>query len=125
MYKNLLENLPNAKIYFNYNIENLMQNNHLLITNFSTLIDEFSYLNKPVIILKDFIKYECYKLLYLHQTEKNYLSPIYYMNSKQLEKEISYIIEKIRKETKIEVPRHIWKEAEAYSNLELLNKINE
>ena len=47
------------------------------------------------------------------------------MNSKQLEKEISYIIEKIRKETKIEVPRHIWKEAEAYSNLELLNKINE
>ena len=48
-----LNNSPNSRLLFNSNIEDLMQSNHLLITNFSTLIDEFSYLNKPVIILND------------------------------------------------------------------------
>ena len=50
-----------------------MQDSSLLITNFSTLIDEFSYLNKPVVILNDFLKYECYKHLYSNQNEIDFL----------------------------------------------------
>ncbi len=125
LYKNILEKLPNYKIYFNSDIENLMQKNHLLITNFSTLIDEFSYLNKPVIVLNDFLKYECYKHLYSKKTSKDNLDQIYYMDSKQLENEISYIVKKIRDKVKIEESKHTWKENEAINNEELLNKINQ
>ena len=63
--------------------------------------------------------------MYFEQTNKNFLNSIYYLDSKQLENEISFIIEKIRNQVKIVDSKHIWKESEAISNLQLLNKINE
>ncbi len=125
IYKNLLKDLPNSRLLFNSNIENLMQESNLLITNFSTLIDEFSYLNKPVVILNDFMQYECYKHLYLNQNEMNGLKSIYYLNSKEFESEIPYIVEKIKKNYKISKPKHIWAQNEAIDNHNLIDKINE
>ena len=102
-----------------------MQDSNLLITNFSTLIDEFSYLNKPVVILNDFLKYECYKHLYLNQKEVNGLKSIYYLNSKEFESELPYIIKKIKKNCEISKPKHIWTQKEALNNNNLIDKINE
>ncbi len=123
--KKLVEKDLNIKMIFNGNIEALMQNSQLLITNFSTLIDEYSYLNKPVIILNDYLKYECYKHFYLHQNEKEFLKPIYYLNSEELNNEIINILEKIRKHVKISKPKHIWSNEEAMNKQTLLKKINE
>ena len=123
--KKLVDKDLNIKMIFNGNIEALMQNSQLLITNFSTLIDEYSYLNKPVIILNDYLKYECYKHFYLHQNEKEFLKPIYYLNSEELNNEIINILEKIRKHVKISKPKHIWSNEEAMNKQTLLKKINE
>ncbi len=125
VYKHLFKDLPNSRLLFNSNIERLMQDSNLLITNFSTLIDEFSYLNKPVVILNDFLKYECYKHLYLNQKEVNGLKSIYYLNSKEFESELPYIIKKIKKNCEISKPKHIWTQKEALNNNNLIDKINE
>ena len=125
LFNKILEDLPRSKIFFNSNIENLMQNNHLLITNFSTLIDEFSYLKKPVIILNDFIKYECYKHFYSQKSNNNFLDPVYYLGSAELNNKISDILEKIRENVKVNKPNHIWEIDEAIDSQTLLKTINE
>ena len=119
----LSEKNSNVKIVFNDQIETLMQNSHLLITNFSTLIDEYSYLKKPVIILNDFLKYETYKHMYSDQTDKENIRSIYYCGSEELSKNLIKIIEKIRNKKITEKPKHIWKENEAIDNKILLNEI--
>ena len=43
-YKELSKDIPNIQFIFNGDIEKLMQKSQILISNFSTLIDEFSYL---------------------------------------------------------------------------------
>jgi len=122
VYKNLLKDLPNSRLLFNSNIENLMQNSNLLITNFSTLIDEFSYLNKPVVILNDFLKHECYKHFY-PKSEIDGLKSIYYFNIKEFESELPDIIKKIKKNSEILKPKHIWSQNEVLDNHSLINKI--
>lgn len=123
--KKLVKKNFNIKMIFNANIEKLMQESDLLITNFSTLIDEYSYLNKPIIILKDHLRYECYKDLYLDQIKDEFLNPIYYLKSEDLNDEIADILEKIKKDVKINKLRHIWSTEEAIDNHTLLKTINE
>ena len=125
MYKKLLEDLPKSKIFFNSNIENLMQSNHLLITNFSTLIDEFSYLKKPVIILNDFVSYECYKHMYSQKSKNGFLDPIYYLGSEELNDKISDILQKIRGNVRVNKANHIWNKDEVIDSQTILKKINE
>jgi hypothetical protein len=124
-FKKLVEKDFNIKMIFNANIEELMQESDMLITNFSTLIDEYSYLNKPVIIIKDHLRYECYKDLYLGQIKDEFLNPIYYLKSEELNNEISDILEKIKKDVKVNKLRHIWPTEEAVDNQTLLKTINE
>lgn len=123
LYEELYEKNSNVKIVFNDQIETLMQNSHLLITNFSTLIDEYSYLKKPVIILNDFLKYETYKHTYSDQTDKENIRSIYYYSSEELSKKLIKIIEKIKNKKITEKPKHIWKENEAIDNKILLKVI--
>jgi hypothetical protein len=123
--KRLVQKDLNIKFFFNANIEKLMQESDLLITNFSTLIDEYSYLNKPVIILRDFLRYESYKDLYLGEIKNELLNPIYYLTYEELHSEIIDILEKIKKDVKVNKPRHIWSIEEAFDNQTLLKIINE
>jgi len=125
LFKKLVNKYHNINIVFNSNIEDLMQESDLLITNFSTLIDEYSYLNKPIIILKDYLRYESYKNLYLDQTKSKLVKPIYYLRIEELDIEIRQILEKIKNNVKLDYPRHIWGSEEAVNNLELLKIINE
>ena len=126
-YKELSKDIPNIQFIFNGDIEKLMQKSQILISNFSTLIDEFSYLKKPVIILKDNLKYYPYKNIYRseenNENEEN-LSPIYYYNSKELKENLHKIIIKLKKKKVVETPRHIWREDEVLDNNHLLDKIN-
>jgi len=123
--KRLVQKDLNINFFFNANIEKLMQESDLLITNFSTLIDEYSYLNKPVIILRDFLRYESYKDLYLGEIKNELLNPIYYLTYEELHSEIIDILEKIKKDVKVNKPRHIWSIEEAFDNQTLLKIINE
>ena len=123
--KKLVKKDLNIKMIFNGNIEALMQNSQLLITNFSTLLDEYSYLNRPIVMINDHLKFECYKHFYSNQNENDSLKPIYYLNSEECNKEIINILQKIRKNVKINKPKHIWNNDEAMNKETLIKKINE
>ena len=125
LYRELFGNFKNINFYFNKNIEILMQDCDLLITNFSTLVDEFAYLRKPIIIFNEFMKYECYKKIYKNNNKKkNKLLPIYYYNEKQLKNNIREILVMIRRGFKTSLPLHIWDNTKAIDNQNLLKKIN-
>ncbi len=122
--------VPNDKIIFftEGNIDEFCQKADLLITGFSTVIDEFMYLNKPVVIFGDKRKYQPYKLNNKidEVINKNILKPIYYLDNKNLTFNLKTILNLVRKK-KINENKNknfLWKKDEALFFKKFIKMIN-
>ena len=106
---------PNKKIkiFTDGNIGTFMQKSELLITGFSTIIDEFLHLNKPVIVFGNKMRFQPYNKYNKRENndiKENLLKPIYYLNKKNIETNLKLILPLIKK-NKIKlkgVEKYIW-----------------
>ena len=101
------------KIFTQGSIDSFMNKSELLITGFSTTIDEFLHLNKPVIVFGNKMRFQPYGKYSKRENnniKENLLKPIYYSNKKNIEinlKSIIYLIKTNKSKLK-EVDKYIW-----------------